>query len=511
MISTRWKLGGIAFAGLVISAGLLLFARSGFPPMLDAAYQFCPPAIALKGGQGLINPFTEWAFLDATGQARFLWYPPLQQLVLASLMGRATAEHLYVAMAWGNVVTLWICACLFSGAVQRKSALSGLSAAAVVVGLLGMGSLFAFYLWGRPEWLATLLLSLGVLLYVQAPLNVLPWGFGCLLGLMAATHPAATLMSTQLIGMAFCLRVPADGGNPVLSILKKTAGAGVLGLVLALGVLAMGPHGLHDTLHGIRTHAAIAVPLRFSLPPWDVFVRVFVAHYQYPLWGLMVLWMPFLVYRLAMRPERISSRPACRLLFVFLLNLYVLIGFFVFSGNREYNAIWMVPLMLFICLWAQEENLPRLFKGVSWVLMLGLSTGFLRTALLYPFYLREGLQLKDARERFEHLKRQHPGDTVYRLSYSLWALSEDYPHMRVLESPARAAREMYVIQQNYMGPGFLRPPEIKGLIREADFFQDRVPRLWGVRLASTIPGYGFAVYRPDARHPPVKFEKKDFY
>jgi hypothetical protein len=150
-----------------------------------------------------------------------------------------------------------------------------------------------------------------------------------------------------------------------------------------------------------------------------------------------------------------------------------------------------------------HAHVPRVLQGLALVAGLGLSIGFIRTAVLYPFYLKAGLRLNDARRIFDEFKRSQPSGVVYQASYSLWVLSEDYARMRVV-IPTQShlnPKEPYVLQQSYMGPAFQRPPVLPGFQLQKSFFVSGVPRLWGLKIASTMPGYGFSVYRPDSGAP----------
>jgi hypothetical protein len=58
-----------------------------------------------------------------------------------------------------------------------------------------------------------------------------------------------------------------------------------------------------------------------------------------------------------------------------------------------------------------------------------------------------------------------------------------------------ATRYPIIIQQKYWLSTVA--PHIEGYAIAQDFFFPDVPRLFGVKLASTMPGYAFAVYLPN--------------
>jgi hypothetical protein len=80
---------------------------------------------------------------------------------------------------------------------------------------------------------------------------------------------------------------------------------------------------------------------------------------------------------------------------------------------------------------------------------------------------------------------------------SLWVVTEDYDRMTVfpLAEGPRPGAGAVVIQQSYTG--LASPPEVPGYRLVEDHFLPRPGLLLGVRVANTVPGYGYAVYRPD--------------
>jgi len=96
--------------------------------------------------------------------------------------------------------------------------------------------------------------------------------------------------------------------------------------------------------------------------------------------------------------------------------------------------------------------------------------------------------------------REYPGkDMRFGVTGSFWSLSEDYHRMYLYdwpEGPKEGTASIF-FQQRYSG--MLTPPEIPGCVLANNQFSSAVPRLLGVKLGNTMPGYGYAVY--DCRSP----------
>jgi hypothetical protein len=139
-----------------------------------------------------------------------------------------------------------------------------------------------------------------------------------------------------------------------------------------------------------------------------------------------------------------------------------------------------------------------IFVKTAFLLAAAMSTvSFLRVTALFPYFVKNGMSLEQARERFRTIdlsQYQKIGVTS-----SMWVLSENYDHTFLvpyqLPVVVSGARYPIIIQQNYW-QSTVAPP-VEGYAIAHDFFSPDVPRLFGVKLASTMPGYAFAVYLPN--------------
>ena len=121
--------------------------------------------------------------------------------------------------------------------------------------------------------------------------------------------------------------------------------------------------------------------------------------------------------------------------------------------------------------------------------------GFVRSMMLFPSYVSNGMSLSDARVAFEQVLTDVEGPVG--ITRTLWVLTEDYDRLRVnftlenIDERTGQALDVVVVQQHHYAsidslPGY----QMIRSHRRAGY-----PRFAGVVLAWSTPGYQFDVYR----------------
>lgn len=460
------------FLPAVIALSLLAFGAFVFPVPSGDSQAFVPPALTFEAGGGLRNPVSGLARqLDPTGQARYLQYPPVFPLTLSALMASPTPRAAFLAIAGLNTANVLLCSLLFARA--------GRGWLAPAVALLGIATLLTGQQTGRPESLATLWVLLAAHVHLALPPERSWLPVGLLIGLLAATQPTAGLLLGLLAALAFAAWLPTGRA------LAVTAGTLAVSLATFAGLLAAGPFGLVETLEGLRQHGG-AVAGRASA---GSLVTYWIAN---P--GATFYAVPFLLLAglLAWKARRGGAAIRSRLLFaVALLPLLAVVwrtG--VQVPELSYSALCFAPLVFAGNLrLAEDARLPRpamvLAHGVT-------AAGYLRFLALFGLFLTQGTPLDEARAAF----RRIPPDLRVAVTPSLWVGSEEYERMTVFplaEGPPAAGAVL--VQQSYTG--WTSPPALPGYRLAENHFVPRPGLLLGVRIASTVPGYGYALYLPD--------------
>jgi hypothetical protein len=462
-------------SGLLILS-LLAFGAAVFPVPSGDSHAFVPPALLLKAGGGLRNPISDLTRrLDPTGQARYLQYPPLFPWILSRLMPRPTPSAAFLAIAGLNAVNVILCALLFA-----RSARSLPWAAAMA--LLGIATLLAGEQTGRPEVLATLWVLLAIHLHLALPLKRSWLPVGVILGLLGATHPVGALLLGLLAVLAYAARLPTGRA------LRMASGTLAVSLAVFAGVLAASPFGLHETLEGIRRHGG-AVAARSSqgtlMPYW-------ITNPGGTLYALpYLLLIALLAWRAARRELPVRSPALFAAAFLPLLAVAWRTGIQI--PELSYNVLLFAPAVF-----AANLRLAGGGEG-TWTsrgtaLVHGLTgLGYLRQLVLFGLFLTQGIPLAEARGGFQRL----PVDARVAVTPSLWVVAEDYERMTVfpLAEGPRPGAGAVMIQQSYTG--LTSPPPLPGYHLLEDRFLPRPAILLGARVANTVPGYGYAIYRPD--------------
>ncbi|HEY3569711.1 MAG TPA: hypothetical protein VGP73_17390 [Thermoanaerobaculia bacterium] len=462
--------------GLLILS-LLAFGVSVFPIPSGDSHAFVPPALLLKGGGGLRNPISELAReLDPTGQARYLQYPPLFPWIVAALMARPTPSAAFLAIAGLNVINVVLCVLLFA----RAAGPGRLATAAAA--LLGIATLLVGEQTGRPEVLATL----WVLLAIHAHLALSPersWlPVGAILGLLGATHPVGALLLGLLAVMAHAARLPTGRA------LGRSAGTLAVSLAVFAGILAVSPYGLRETLEGLRRHGG-AVAARGSqgtlIPYW-------ITNPGGTLYALpYLLLIALLAWRAARRELPVRSPALLAAVLLPLLAVAWRTG--VQVPELSYNVLLFAPAVFAANLRLAGGEAGR-WPDRGAALAHGLTgLGYLRQLVLFGLFLTQGIPLAEARGAFRRL----PAQARVAVTPSLWVVAEDYERMTVfpLAEGPRAGQDAVMVQQSYTG--LTSPPPLPGYRMVENRFLPRPGRLLGIKVANTVPGYGYAVYRPD--------------
>lgn len=484
----------IFFAAGMISVLLLVFAYYAYPvPAGDSLY-FVVPAVQFKEKGELTSPLypSEWMMdkiIDPSGAKQFLFYPPLFPLVTSALSPEATPRGALIAIAFINIAVVWLSALLLYKVANKRGKHSWQKTLIMLLVLVALASSLAEN--GRPEVLARLWLVMGCLVPLYVPKKYAYIFYGILLGLMFATHPPAGIFSLLALGIAFGATYTFKDvilqGSKILSI----------GFVTALGGIALGPFSIRETVEGTFRHAVtvshiVAGETQKWLTPSNFFHNYIVSPTA-PWYGLVALLILisgiffYRKYRVRMVSPLISLVSAVALAYAMGKITYTI-------GHNFYLTLFAPLIFLVFAKLFLEGNIA--WKGLTVFVCVLVTTGFIRTTLLFPFFLQQGATLEEARADFAELARPLEGkDGLIGVTGGLWTLSEDYEKVYAYNTwPERPKEKTALVffQQRYSG--IRTPPAIEGCARTYDSFSRDLPRIFGVKLGNTMPGYGYAVY-----------------
>jgi hypothetical protein len=269
--------------------------------------------------------------------------------------------------------------------------------------------------------------------------------------------------------------------------------------LLVLGVcLAFYPFSVRAWILGMRLHAAQAV-----VPSWGSFSDVISREQSLPAFILLsALCVAIGVFALGeKRPgaPRISCRSGSVLFSILLLGgIY---AFWVRAPVRTYNitAFALIPTLIVMRFGANARG-GQFSRRAAYCAMLAiflwLSVALIRCALVFPFFLRYGMPYAEARDQMRELRQ---GGGTVEINSGLFTLTEDYSNVTITKVDLASSSDLLLVQQANRGQ--LAPPAIAGYTLEKNEFSSVQPKLLGVKIANTVCGYNFAVYRREVPAP----------
>ena len=480
----------VATAALLIAGIYLTFGWHTYPAFFGDAPVFIPTAIQLAAGEGWANDIYT-----------YLYPAPLFPMVVSWLMPEPVPQDAFLVLSVFSALNVLLCgAAFYKAAVWDGRALKWYDTLLVVASLGGMAT------WltpgsGRPEIFASLLLLIGVVAFlywnVRWPDLWLWLLFGVLLSLMTASNPNGAVLFALLI-LTFCSLLYQ--GKPWL----RSTGA-VFGVPsLALGALLLFYSAeVVDMLSGVLWVAG-----RLLTPDYMISHSYSISYYYITephafCYGFVLLFSlgggVHLLYR---KWENVASPKRS----LFFLTLFLFFAYYtaIRQPNRRYNLLLFASVFFALgiyyvsCLKAQGSIRTHVTRGGYLLLVILTAAGFVRDVAMFPVYLRHGMSLEQARVEFERMDLFGRAEEEVLTAGPMWTLSEQYDRMRYCTDPDYCGKESkwFVMQQQLSGRK--RPPDsVDDYKLKRDFFAPVIPRLFGVKLANSMRGYSFAVYRKE--------------
>lgn len=484
----------LIFACLTIAALFVVFARNAYPvPGGDSSF-FLVPAIQFANKGVLTSPLfpDEQALnlIDPSGLKKFLFYPPLFPLILSRGLSGASPIDIFITIAILNSLVIWLSAWIFYRAANREGELNWPRTFLLILGLLALASGLVGGS-GRPEILASLWVALGLLVFFY--IKKYDWLlYGILLGFMLATHLAGSIIALLILGVMLAVKFrPREFFLRIGSII-------LIGFLTLFSVISLGPFGIRETVKGTITNA-LMVSRGYASQFSDWFTLPNFLHYYFlspatPFYGVVILliFISGIFFYRKYRTQIVSP-------FIFaacVAGLVFMLGSIIYSVGHVFYLLIFAPVVFlgFLCYFSKSGTVPKMAVIVVFALV---SSAFLRTIILYPYFLKEEPDFFQVREVFEKIVRERPnGDLKIGVTGSFWSISEDYDKIYLYNTWPEKPREdtaFIFFQQRYSG--MLVPPEVPGCSLSENKFSPEAPRLFGIKLGNTTPGYNYAVYK----------------
>jgi hypothetical protein len=451
----------------------------------DAAV-FMPAAINLKAGRGLTNSLWE-AEPDPTGQHRYLDHPALFQMVVSACMWKSETRNAFVVAAIFDALTLVLYAAILGRAKFALRLLSSIPGLALLASSISALAFLIFTDMGRPEALSTLILCLAIAVMTWLPRKAWPVCLGFAIGVAAALHPAHGIFIACLVGTAFLLTASLPRA------IRETMLSATVAFAVFWLLLSWSPYPLSETLRTVARHGALANAIDYPISDLSVFYLKLA-----PWSGLYLLGLSLVLIWCAIHFWKSGEDRITRLARLGAL-LSTAFAFYFFSIRRptaSYYLIMLSPAIIAGALYLLDlhsgrggRRLTALPLWISAAFFTIFSLGLVRDVALFVDYRAEGVSFAEAQKEFDQLA--HSTDQVISVSESFWVLTDHFEQIRIVERGA-VSGDLMVLQQTQRGS--LSPPIIPGYRLLSQHFISHPPKLFGLPIARTMPGYSFAVF-----------------
>ena len=474
---------------VTVASCILLFAFYGFPiPDGDAAY-YWPPMLAMAKTGELINDFsTEIRTFDPAGHNRLVYHGYLYPLLVGKIIWKADYGAIALLVALINVVTLSATTFLllivsYAGRVRiplREAITISVAIPACAVTLMGHS--------GRAETLGAPILVLAMIgiLCLERRWHVII--LGVVIGLLVGTHPMGCILTAAVVAFRVFYSMQFWDG---IRFLCKVV---LLGVAIWGATFALYPYSLHDWLVGLLQNGRNVLP-----PSESESSRLWSAWITSPgatAYGLIYMLAGIAGgYSLVRGWRSMKCRIPCFVCGLLLVAAVVNYGFR--NPGQNSTLLLFAPLVICFVVWNNARwsvysgSVRFLWGAVTACCLFAAAAGFMRTSLLFPYYLKDGLGREAGKREFAAVREKYGGSI--QLSSGLFSLTDDYQHVNDAENGNGAKYETMVLQQ--ANHGLLVPPTIDGYELVKHQFSSVQPRLFGLKLGNTVGGYNFAVYR----------------
>jgi hypothetical protein len=483
----------ICSIAIVLGIVAVTFGFLGYPPAgnNDGSW-FVAPAINYALTGKFTNPIEIMSskIADPSGEHRFLYYPPLFPLVLhffifPGLDGTVPLPaQAFAFIGFINAIVIAISAwILFKIATLKNRKLDWL-ATVVISAATFMIFRASWSFGGRTETLVRLLFTVGFALYftLSRRPQLLTALSGILLGLAAATHVTAPFFLAGLAGAAYAFK---HNFSEAARRFAALVGVAFLSFIAAMQI---SPFHIYETVIGTLQHGKTMVslvnPLSAAIteiknPNFLVFSIIAAAFVAYAIF----------LFLCSFDIRNVGSLS----LLVFFLLVIAAYVFFAFFNARNY---YLTPFLLavFAVIVYLIPQLPRSnavkYAGAFFAVALIIIS--LKHIILFPFFVKYGMGLQEARDMFRETMAGDRDTPVLLYGTHVWTLSEAYDQMYEV-SPAQFYTGRFILlQEESQHPD--APQTENGCVLRQSFYANHVPKILGITLSQTVPGYNFALY-----------------
>jgi hypothetical protein len=472
---------------LALGVLALILAWHALPVYAGDAGCFMPAALNQAAGRGLVNDFYPRG--DPTGANRMVWHGFLVPLLYGHLLTKASYPALFVLQGLVAAAVLGLAAWWFALLMRARAADWRIT----LLGAAALAGILPFLFNGRPEPFAALvMLAAAIGTTLVAPRHRW-WILGTALGLLATTQPGVAVLAAALTVACVAYVEPWRRALAMLAACAALA----LAVTLLLACTAF-PFGLRDWIAGLQHHGQIVLGKYHAKTTWHDRAQAWFWSHDDPLIGMWYLAGAGLGSAWLWHARRAAAWP---LGFAAGALGFAAVAWEIgIKAPTTYNLFAFAPLLCgaLLCLVADRlaAGPGRRRLATTALAVLGLLPALALVRLLAVAAASQPVAVgyDSAKAELDALRATAPAVAITDVAFSLCD-DQRGAQMLFMEDPRdyqrlTAAPVLVVAQDRRPNTA---PDEIPGFRLVHDRFAP-APRLFGVRLASTPMGYGFAVY-----------------
>lgn len=484
-----WPNYFVFVSAILLSVLCIIFGSFYYPIAGPDTIFFIPPAINFYQGNGLINQIAaeHLSAIDTSGQNRFLYYPPFFPILL-SLFADSDASGIFIFLGFLSALSILLSALILCKyLIQKSGRLSWLGAIFIFLALITIlrmpwGSS------GRPEIFARFLISIAFLLFCFLSYKKYWQIFGVILGLLIITHPVEALIFGVLLGLVFSIQESTK--TTLFLILKILALASV---VVFIFIQFFSPIDINELITGLARHWFLKALTGSG------FINFFslISNTHSLFYGVIFIFLVLIgIKTLKSYFYNIKSR---ELFIVFLAILFLITVYFSIINVRNYYITpFSVIIFAVFGYYIFVLNHSHFLKWAAVFIFLVLSFTSLREVVLFPFYVKDGVDLENARKIFETIVKRDELYLNIEITKSLWLLNKDLNTIKLIPDDYNIKSENPLLifwQQENIFKSKVPPLAIRGCPLLENYFNMKEPVIFNIKLSDITPGYGFAVYK----------------
>lgn len=462
---------------IILSIFQILFAIYHYPLLASDGIAFLPAAINYGNNNGLINEVYNITRLlnGDSNAALYINYPPIFPLLFGLLYRLTLNIHLNFAFVhiFLMILFVFISNRLFNVLSDNRKILLLFLILLSWNTQLSPGT-------GRPESLGQLLFLLLVICSVLYKYKVTYFLSGLFIVCIGFTHPVLGVYSCFLL-LIYYVYINVKFKSLILVI------AGVFaGLFL---VLLVYPYKFSLLREGILRHGQIVTGRsEFSI------MKFIYYHFTNP--DITCYFLVFIIslccYYFVFKSCVISQSNKILVFFLHVVLISVILYFTFQTIEASYNLYVLFPLFGFLIL-SNSLFLRSNLKFYTILFFLTLSCfGYVRRIILFPFHVIQGHSFTMAKSELSFLEKSN--DKIF-VPTSFYILFEKMQNLTDdIDDPLLG----YVIQQQNFS-SVNQPARIAGFDLVHSTFCDSSVKILGLKLASSPPGYQYALYKKNIK------------